>query len=211
MPFPRLIPLLSLALLALAAPPATAQPAPGPVQPGTTRVAVANPSRIFNEMQETKALRKGLEAKGKVLAEKEKQMRADIGALLEKREQFRPGSEQRREINGQIDQAKAGLQNWGVATKAALDRDQKEMLMSLYDKIEVAVNEIAQKNGIDLVIVDGRQELQNADDAPAAEVSRMLNARNILFAAKKVDITEQVITLLDAKFAQSGAVPPPIR
>ena len=209
----RLFPLLSILLIASLAPLATAQPAPAPApaQVGTTRVAVANPSFIFNKMEETKALRAQLEAKGKQLMAQEKQMRDDITTLITSRSQFLNKSEKYKQMSNQIDKAKAELQTWGLVTKASLERDQKEMLMSLYEKIEAATSEVAQKNGIGVVIVDGRQDVPNLEDAPAAEVSRVLNARNILFAAKGVDISEQVITLLDFKYAQAGGQPPPIR
>jgi Skp family chaperone for outer membrane proteins len=90
------------------------------------------------------------------------------------------------------------------------------MVKDLYDKIEAAVADVAQANGIDMVIADGRQDIVNVDQVPAEELRRLLNSRNLLFSSKGVDITDKVITLLDAKFAanKGGAggagTPPPL-
>ena len=43
---------------------------------------------------------------------------------------------------------------------------------TLYDKIEAAVAQVAQQNGIDLVIADGRQDITNVEDVPPEELRR---------------------------------------
>lgn len=185
---------------------ASAQPAPG-----TTRIGIVNPARVFNEMAETKALREKLEVRRKELQATEEAMRNEINVLVGQRQSINPRHPDFRKKSDEIDAAKAKLQGWGLATKASVDRDQKEMLISLYAKIEAATGEIAQKNGIDLVIADGRGELLGLEDAPSEDVRRVLNGRNVLYATKGVDLTEQVILLLDARFAQPSGVAPPLR
>ncbi len=204
----RLLTVLCIALMG-AVSLASAQPAPSPTH--TARVAIANASRIFNDMQETKALRETLEAKRKKLVADEQQMRAEIQGLMDQLASTNPKHPKWREIRDTIDIKKANMQAWGVATKAAVDRDQKEMVKNLYDKIEDAVGQVAKQNGIDIVIADGRQEIANLDDIPPEELRRLLNSRNVLFATKEVDITEKAITLLDANFAKPavGAGSPP--
>jgi len=168
-------------------------------------------------MSETKGLRDKLEVRRKELMAQEEQMRNEIQTLIGQRQQINPHHPEYRKKSDEIDAAKAKLQTWGLSTKASVDRDQKEMLVNLYAKIEAATGEVAQKSGIDLVIADGRGELAGMEDAPAEDVRRALNARNILFATKGVDLTEQVITLLDKRYAEAGAgpagnaaLPPPI-
>jgi Skp family chaperone for outer membrane proteins len=190
-------------------------PAVAPVQTGPTRVAIANPSKIFNDMQETKGLREKLEVRRKELLNKEEQMRAAIKAKADELAQINPKHPRHEEVLEDLDNLNAQLQAWGVATKASVERQQKKMVKDLYDKIETAVGEVAQANGIDLVIADGRQEIANLDQVPAEELRRVLNTRNVLFSTKGVDITEKVITLLDAKYAPKGPAggpgqPPPL-
>lgn len=203
----RIIPLCLAAMLFAATSGATAQVA----QP--TKVAIVNPSRIFADMLEIKALRLKLEERRKELAGKENQMRGNIEELMQKRVQYKPGSAPYRDMSEQIDMAKAQLQTWGMATKASVDRDQKQMLRDLYEKLESTVAEVAQKEGIDLVIADGRQDLNEFEDVSAEDFRRLLNSRAIIFSTKNIDITDKVLTLLDARFKQQGggaAVPPPI-
>jgi Skp family chaperone for outer membrane proteins len=188
------------------APPAVFAPA------GPTRVAIANPSKIFNEMQETKTLREKLEVRRKELLNKEEQMRAAIKAKVDELQQINPKHPRYQEVQDELDNLNGQLQAWGIATKASVERQQKKMVKDLYDKIEAAVAEVAKSNGIDLVIADGRQDIANLDQVPAEELRRLLNSRNVLFSNSQVDITEKVIALLDAKGATKVGVgqPPPL-
>lgn len=180
-------------------------PAPAPVAADRpAKIAIVNPAKVFSEMQETKALRDKLEARRKELLNKEVEQRQAIEGLINQRAQFKPDHPKYIEMSEQIDLQKGQLQLWGLVTKASVDRDQKKMLKTLYDKIEVAVGEIAQDRNIDLVVADGRQELTNLEDVSPEELRRALNSRNILYSNKSVDITELVITILDKKFAQAG-------
>jgi Skp family chaperone for outer membrane proteins len=84
--------LICLALISFVAPAIDAQPVPPPppAQTGPTHIAIANPSRIFNEMQETKTLREKLEVRRKDLLAKEEQMRAAIKAKMDELSQINP-------------------------------------------------------------------------------------------------------------------------
>ncbi|HWE03219.1 MAG TPA: OmpH family outer membrane protein [Tepidisphaeraceae bacterium] len=184
-------------------------PAPASVPPGPTRVAIANPSRIFDQMKETKVLRDKLEVRHKELQAKEQEQRNTIDALLKRKSETNPNHPSYNEILEAIDNAKGQLQVWGVTAKASIEREQKLMLKNLYDKIEKAIGDVAQKQGIDLVMTDGRQELLNVEEIPAEELRRALNGRIILYSVKSVDLTEQVILLLDEQYTKSGSVATP--
>lgn len=200
----RILPVLLFAALALPASLLRAQPpAPAPAHP--TRIAIANPSRIFTDMAETKALRDKLEVRRKNLFAQETQQRDAITALMKQRNDTNPNHPSYRDLSDQIDKAKADLQAWGVATKASVDRDQKWMVKDLYDKIEAAIAEVAQRDGIDLVIADGRQEIPNLEEITPEDLRQRLNTRNVLFSNKGIDISEDVLAVLDKKFALTGA------
>lgn len=203
-----------IALALLASPrPASAAPQPGagpmanPVaaQGGAgVRVAVANPSVIFNKMQETAGLKDRLEQRRKELYGQEMQKRQVIKALEDQRADTLSTNPLYRELSEKIDSAKADLQSWATVTRLAAERDQKQMVKTLYDKIEVAIGEVAQQEGIDLVLIDGRQEITNLEEIPFEEFRRVLNSRNVLYANKRVDITDKVLLAADAKFAKGG-------
>jgi Skp family chaperone for outer membrane proteins len=202
----HLIPILCVALLATIAFKAKSEPAPSPAAPQTppTRVGIANPARIFTELYETKAFHEKMEERKKELMAKEKQLREGIDATINDIKNTNPkfvGYDEKLET---LDRQNADLQAWGAATKASLDRQQKKMFKQLYDKIEAACAEIAQRDGLDLVIPDGRQDIPSVEQIPAEDLRRILNGRNVLFAAKPIDITEKVIILMDSKF-KSGA------
>ncbi|MDB5333465.1 MAG: hypothetical protein JWP03_4616 [Phycisphaerales bacterium] len=187
-----LLPLLFVGVLAAAATAAPAQ---------ATKIAIANPSRIFNEMQETKDLREKLEAKRKELEATEQQKRAAIGEYIGQMRQLRPGSPQAKDMAEKIDAAKAELQGWGAVSRAGAERDQKIMIKSLYDKIEAAIGDVAKQDSLDLVLTDGRQDPGNIEEITFEDLRRMLNGRNVLFSTKSIDISEKVIAVLDKNYA----------
>ncbi|HWE97111.1 MAG TPA: OmpH family outer membrane protein [Tepidisphaeraceae bacterium] len=192
MKYRSLLPVLFVGVLAAAASAAPAQ---------ATKIAIANPSRIFNEMQETKDLREKLEAKRKELEATEQQKRGAISDYIGQMRQLRPGSPQAKDMAEKIDAAKAELQGWGAVSRAGAERDQKIMIKSLYDKIEAAIGDVAKQDALDLVLTDGRQDPGNIEEITFEDLRRMLNGRNVLFSTKSIDISEKVIAVLDKNYA----------
>jgi Skp family chaperone for outer membrane proteins len=194
-----------------AAPGPAAAPAPANLPP--TRVAVANPSLIFAKMRETASLKEKLEDRRKELAAKEHELHDEIDRMIQDRDaNYNPKHPKYIEICEQIDKKKADFQAWGLATKASVERQQKLMVKTLYDKIEAAVATVAQQNGYDLVIADGRQDIGSVEDISPEDLRRLLNTRAVLYSSKQVDITEMVLAVLDQQFAAAGgvAMPPPL-
>ena len=208
MRFCRSSALLCLAAIAFCAVPVGAQapsvaPAPAPALPaGPAHLAIANPSRIFKDIQETKAMRDKLEARRKELLAKEMELRQNIETLMKQRADVNPNHPKYREITDQIINAKATLQSWGAANKASVELDQKMMVKTLFDKIEASIAEVAQQNNIDIVIADGRRDIEGIEDMSFEDLQRVLSTRNVLYANKGFDLSEKVITLMDAKFAK---------
>ncbi len=80
-------------------------------------------------------------------------------------------------------------------------------MLALFKKIEQGVAEIAKQEQIDLVIADNRDPLPNPDEVELAQLRAGILSRDVLFSADRLDITEKVVTLLDAKFRGIAAAP----
>jgi len=158
--------------------------------------------RIFKDIQETKSMRDKLEARRKELLAKEMELRQNIETLTKQRADINPNHPKWRELTDQIFNAKATLQSWGAANKASVELDQKMMVKTLFDKIEASIAEVAQQNNIDIVIADGRRDIEGIEDMSFEDLQRVLSTRNVLYANKGFDLSEKVITLMDAKFAK---------
>lgn len=174
-----------------------------------TRIAMVNPSRIFAEMQETKDLKEKLEAQRQRLVAQEKEKRDEIQSLQQSRDQFKPDHPQYEEINNKLMKAAIDFKSWGELTKLEAERNQKRQMRTLFEKIQRAVGEIAQRDGLDLVVADTQPELpENMDAISFNDLRQIINQRNLLFASKKADISDAVLAVLDAQY-RGGSAPRP--
>ena len=74
-------------------------------------------------------------------------------------------------------------------------------MVNLFNKITNAVTEVATQKGIDLVIAEQRPELPDTlDQLNVEQVRALINGRNILYATATVDISNDVINAMDAKY-----------
>ena len=174
---------------------------------GDVRVAMVSPSRIFKAMRETKDLGESMESEGIRLRAEEDERRAKIKRLQDIRNDLKPESAQWDEAQENLLKAAIDLDTWGKLTKAKAERNQKRQMKHLFDQIERAVAEVAERDGYDLVLADQRPKLDNLDEINFNQLQALLTSRNVLYASAKADISDQVIALLDAKYKGAAAAP----
>jgi Skp family chaperone for outer membrane proteins len=170
-----------------------------------TRIAIADPVRIFNDMQEKKDLKDKMEQEGAALAAVDKDKRTKVEDLKSARDQLNPTSGQYAEREKEYLNARIDYQVWGQQQTAEAQRQQKLQLKKLYEKIQAATAKVAQKRGFDLVLAASLPPFpENLDEADPNQVRAIINQRNILYAHPRVDISPDVIAQLDADY-KSGA------
>lgn len=76
-----------------------------------------------------------------------------------------------------------------------------EILRSMYLKINNAVDRIAQKDGWDMVLLDNRS-IKIPETVTDREINFIIQSRTVLHAANSVDITDDVITLMNNEFGK---------
>ena len=191
----------AIGMIAFAAAPAAAQDQPA-------RVATADPARIFNEMQETVALKARLENERKGIEAEEKNRRQRLQDLQSARDLLKPDSQQYADAQKQLMQAAIEFETWGKIMQNDIVRNQKLQMRQLFDRITAATSEVAKKRGFDIVIADQRPEWQNFEQLNVNQVRDQINLRNVLYASEKVDLTGDVIKLLDEQFKAAGGTVP---
>lgn len=205
----RLMPVVAaMTLVCAAAIPASAQDA-------STKVGVANTGQIFSQIKETKDLQLKIQEHGKTLAQQEQAKRANLNALQEARNQFKPESQQYQDKNQELMRAAIEFETWGRLNQADIQREKKQQMKYLFDKIEGAVGEVAKQRGLDLVVADQRGDIPNLDQLNEDQLRSALNQRIVLYSGSKVDITNDVIALMDKNYkapaaaGSTGAAPAP--
>jgi Skp family chaperone for outer membrane proteins len=185
-------------LLLASAPAARADSAP-------PRVAIANTAHIFAEMQETKDLKAKLEAKRQEITTEEQDRRSKLSGMEAGLKEIAPDNPQYKTSRDALDKSVADFEVWGKLTQLQAERDQKDMMVMLFNKIQKAVGQVATQDGIDIVIADQGPDLSNVDALTFDQLRSLINQKDVLFTSKKADISDEVLTLLDAQYAKDKA------
>lgn len=185
---------------------------PASAQDASTKVGVANTGQIFSQIKETKDLQQKIQEHGKSLGQQEQAKRANLAALQEARNQFKPESQQYQDKNQELMRAAIEFETWGRLNQADVQREKKQQMKYLFDKIEAAVSEVGKQRGLDLVVADQRGEITNVDQLNEDQLRVALNQRIVLYSSSKVDLTNDVIAYMDKNYkapAASGATAAP--
>jgi outer membrane protein len=176
-------------------------PLPAAAQTPAAKVAIANPARIFNEIQETKDLKAKMESDRKTLEATELEKRTQLRDLTAQRDALKPDSQAYAELNQKLLQASIEFEVWGRMQQAEVQRRQKQQMVALFNKITAAVAKVATQQGIDLVIAEQRPEIpDNLDPVDINVLRNLINQRNVLFNTPAVDLSDKVIATMDADY-----------
>ncbi len=183
---------LSVCSLAMAAEPA--------------KIAVANPAKIFQNMQELKDLRAKMDSERRLLEGVDKEMNEKVNRLKDARDALKVNTPQYQDKHAEWLKAFIEYQTWGRINQENFQRDQKIQMKVLYEKIEQAVGDVGKQKGYDLVLVDQRPELpDDIDRINLDQLRAIINQRTVLYSSDKVDISNDVLALLDSRYRSTAA------
>ena len=191
----------AVAAVSVASRPATAQAAAAP-----TRIAVVNTQRVFNDMQETKALNNQMGEETKRLEGESRAKLANLQKMQKERDEgFKPGSPQWDQANEKLMAATIDFKLWGETEKAKTEWAYKRQVKQLFEKVQTATAEVAQKEGFDLVIADvGDKPPEDLGQIDLRNLKALMLQKSVLYAGPKSDMTSMVILVLDAKYKATG-------
>lgn len=200
--------------LALAAPGQTGGPngAASPAPPvasssAPVRIAVANPSRIFNEMQETKVLQAKMSEEQKRFSAEQQERQKQIEQLKASRQNLNPNHPQYEELSNQLLKASMEYKVWVDSRRLMAEQTQKRQMKMLFEKIQGAIGEVAKERQVDVVIADNKDPLPSETDLEQVDIRALRAAilqKEVLFASERSDLTDSVLALLDARFKAAG-------
>jgi Skp family chaperone for outer membrane proteins len=166
------------------------------------KVAIANTARILNDIQETKDLNQKISNDLKAL-DAERQLRQQkVTDAQAARDQLKPDAPSWGEKNNEFLRLRIEFEIWAQMQQLNLQTQQKQQMKILFNKITQSVSEIATQKGIDLVLAEQKVEIpENLDQINVDQLKAVIGQRNVLFVnSSTVDITNDVITAMDAKY-----------
>lgn len=181
-------------------------------QDGAVRVAVCNPGKVWEKLDERTALESKLKSQQDQITGEAARRKQEVDDLKAQRDALKPESAQYQEKNKLWTEKTLEFEVWARLKQMELQRVQKEQIKALFQKIEEATREIAEEKKIDLVMAERRPEIpENIDPLTADELRARLSQRDVLYRNKNADITELVILRVNEKYAksQTGATAAP--
>ena len=174
-------------------------------QAAPSKVATANPIRIFTQIQKTKDLQSAMQTKTNALLAQRTAKANELKDLEAKRDLLNADSPERAALTEEIIEKTINLQAWMTIRKNVIEKEQKDKTVALYREILAAVRKIATQRGIQIVLAELASEFPaDIDQATPQQVETRLAQRNILFTSAESDLTDAVITQMDADY-KSGA------
>ena len=173
---------------------------------GNLAIGVVEVQDVFHKMAETNKLLTDLRAKQQNQVAELERRKQDLQNLIEHRKDFKPGSAAWKEETGKIDRQSAELDVMARLSQVQLERDRNQATIALFDKIEKACQQVAEQQNLDLVLADRKVDVVGPDLAgiPNDNLTSLLGQRSVMYKNKRLDITADVLTLLDAQFAKQN-------
>lgn len=141
------------------------------------KIGYINLSRIFDQYQRTKESEQVLEQKGK---QKQTELEGRFSELKKLRQSLELLNDQARESKArEIEEKSDEFQRLKVRSERDLLRERNQLAGQILDEVEAAVAEYAKANGFSVI----------------------LDQRSLLFGEKLYDVTDEVLKLLNERYA----------
>ena len=163
------------------------------------KIAIANPIKILNGLQETNDINKTMTDEQAIFKNDLAKREQDLKDAQTQRDQLKPDAPQWAEKNKELVQKKAEGEAWAQNTQLDMQRRFRDQAKRMQAKIDSAISKVAKDKKYDLVIADQKPDIndQMLEKMNPQQIMGVLFGRNILFADGTPDITQDVITELD--------------
>ncbi|MBT8485025.1 MAG: OmpH family outer membrane protein [Phycisphaerales bacterium] len=171
--------------------PATAEP---------SALATVNLETIFQRLDERSAADSELLRIAEELDATRQARRDELEGLREELDLFAPGTPKHDELSQQLARQGYQLQAFLDFAGRKLDVHKAKALRELYRRIKETTSQYALQNGYDVVFVDD-SVVPLPNEGTEAETMRQISARRTLFSNPAIDVTENIINLMNDQFA----------
>lgn len=168
---------------------------------GTPRIAVVRPLQIMKDSAEYKEHLTNYETETQKLTAAQDQKKHDIDAMTAQLKQLNPAHPSYGELSAKIEQASIELQAWQQIVTRDGERERKQMLREIFHHLQAATAKVARAQQIDLVLTQGEDDLPNIESLDYQALVMNIAGRSVLFSTNTVDISNAVLTQVDADYA----------
>ena len=173
---------------------------------GPTVVATVDMQLVMNGLSERADLQVDLAANSQAIESEEKRRAEEIERLAKELEDVVDGS-RRTSLQDELDLKILQRMAWLRFTQQEIDIEKSLMLENLYRSMQSAAKELAEIEGIDIVIIDdsgqGFDLLPNSQLSREGQVAQQMTSRRVLYRDSAIDISEDLIIRMNNDYAAS--------
>jgi Skp family chaperone for outer membrane proteins len=171
------------------------------------KIAVVNVATVSEKYQKTSDLEAQFDALRKRLGQERDAMKDKLDrANRSLQEELKPGTEEYRLRKKEIAMLEAELQ-WFIDNEGQkVEKGLAESLRSIFDDIQSAVREVAEEQGVEIVLAADKLP-GDSPDSPA-QARQMILLQKVLYWKPEVDLTDAVIARLNKNYKPTAGAAP---
>lgn len=175
--------------------------------PNAPKIALINIEKVINDLQEIKIAQTKIAAKAEARQAELNAIVKQIDEGQKKLELIDPKDVTRRDEAVRLMELTATANAKQQAFQAIINIEKGDLFKLVHGHIMDACASYAQKNGIDLILVDDRV-LSFAENDDVNKVSALISQKRIVYGAPELDITDAIIKMMDNGFQANPAKKP---
>ena len=164
-----------------------------------TAVMTVDIVEIIDQLEERKVREAELEARKNARQAQLDEVINQLRQLQSDLEMLNKGTDEYKDKIRQAMEMQAVVKARGEALNQILSIDRGNVSREMYEKITAAIARISDREGYDIVLFDDSL-FPILEDAPYQEVFRSIISKSVIYHHNSVDITQQVVTLLNDEF-----------
>jgi Skp family chaperone for outer membrane proteins len=170
----------------------------------STRIAVLDIVKVFNEYEQTKELNSKFEEARQVVQIELQKKQENIQNLGKQLQAYDSSHPDYKTIRDQVLRAQVDGQVYAEVKKQDLQEKHKEWLEKTYHNIADHVTKLATSQGIDIVITYEELDASEATDSNA--LRQQIVRRKVIYANPMLDLTDTVLQALNSEFRLKGGI-----
>jgi len=170
--------------------------------PAPTKTAVVDIVKVFNDYQRTKEINDRLNKEQLELQNQRKQKIDRVEALKAQLENLNPDSKDYYQRQKELLEVSIDLKNFTEIKSEEVKREFRVLTEDIYKQILKSIEDVAKEMGYDMVMYLDMMEI-HGDSFPA--LLEKIRERKVLYAAKHIDITQNVLDALNQSYKLKGS------
>ncbi|MCF6150100.1 MAG: OmpH family outer membrane protein [Candidatus Kuenenia sp.] len=172
----------------------------GDTSSGGLKIGVVDLNIVFEKYEKRKKYDADLREEEKSYQTKINDKKKELVSLKDKIQLMDLGSQDRKKYEEEFERKNIELESYAKVAEKSLMRKYKESFELLYSEVLKEIEAIGRQNRYDLIIKKEEAELQSGG---ISEMQFKVGIKTVLYHSDAVDITNQVINLLNKKYSKA--------